>query len=116
MGCGRTHSRMWVAGRKGDETLVRGRPVLVGDVWAAVESVPETADGLFQIIRPGREVEELRVRVGYEPSGDVGGLAERLAAAIEERVGVAPVVELETADELLARSTSVAKFPRVVKK
>ena len=114
--CGRTHSRMWVAGRKGDETLVRGRPVLVGDVWAAVESVPETADGLFQIIRPGREVEELRVRVGYEPSGDVGGLAERLAAAIEERVGVVPVVELETADEILARSTSVAKFPRVVKK
>jgi len=54
--------------------------------------------------------------VGYEPSGDVGGLAERLAAAIEERVGVVPVVELETADEILARSTSVAKFPRVVKK
>jgi phenylacetate-CoA ligase len=114
-GCGRTHSRMWVAGRKGDETLVRGRPVVLGDVWAAVQSVPETADGLFQIIRPVREVDELRVRVGYEPSGDLAGLSERVAAAIEERVGVLLKVELETVDEILARSSSVAKFPRVVK-
>lgn len=114
-GCGRTHSRMWVAGRKGDETLVRGRPVVLGDVWSAVESIPETADGLFQIIRPAREVEELRIRVGYEPRGDVTGLAERLASAIEERAGVLPRIELETVDEILARSSSVAKFPRVVK-
>jgi phenylacetate-CoA ligase len=114
-GCGRTHSRMWIVGRKGDETVVRGRPVVLGDVWAAVQSVPETADGLFQIILPSREVDELRVRVGYELGGNVSGLAERLAAAIEERAGVRPKVELETVDEILARSSSVAKFPRVVK-
>ncbi|MBV9380834.1 MAG: phenylacetate--CoA ligase family protein [Streptosporangiaceae bacterium] len=113
-GCGRTHSRMWVAGRKGDETVVRGRPVVIGDVWAAVESIPETADGLFQIIRRGREVDELRIRVGYEPPGDVAGLAGRLANAIEERVGVLPEILLETVEEILARSSSVAKFPRVV--
>lgn len=114
-GCGRTHSRIWVAGRKGDETLVGGKPVVMGDVWAVVESQPETADGLFQIIRPGREVDRLRIRVGYEASDDLAGLEGRLATAIEERVGIRPELQLVTVDDILATSSSVAKFPRVVK-
>ena len=64
-GCGRTHARVWPIGRKGDEIVVQGRPVLPIDVWAAVESVDACAIGLFQVIRSAREVDALRLRVGY---------------------------------------------------
>ncbi len=49
--CGRTHGRVWPLGRKGDEVVVDGRSVLPGDLWEAVERVPETSAGLFQVIR-----------------------------------------------------------------
>ncbi|MEU3613277.1 phenylacetate--CoA ligase family protein [Streptomyces sp. NPDC006872] len=116
-GCGRTHARMWVGGRRGDETLVRGRSVVLADIWQAVEDQPETVAGVFQIVRDRREVEELRLRVGYDPgvTRDVDALAGRLGRAVRERTGVQPVLDLRTEDELLQTMTSVAKFPRVVK-
>lgn len=115
-GCGRTHARQWVVGRRGDETIVGGTPVVVGEVWAAVESLPETREGMFQIIRTAPTVDRLRLRVGYEPSrtSDLDGLRARLREAVTSRVGVDPEVDLVTVDDLLARSSSVAKFPRVV--
>ena len=63
--CGRTHARMWPIGRKSDELLVGGVSVLPGDVWPAIEAVPETAAALFQVIRTAREVDTLRLRVGF---------------------------------------------------
>ncbi|WP_328437046.1 phenylacetate--CoA ligase family protein [Streptomyces sp. NBC_00444] len=116
-GCGRTHARMWVAGRRGDETLVRGRSVVLRDIWQAVEDQPETGAGVFQIVRQRREVEELRLRVGYDPerTADVDALAGRLSEAVRERTGVKPVLDLRTEEELLRTMPSVAKFPRVVK-
>ncbi|NGO42163.1 phenylacetate--CoA ligase family protein [Streptomyces ureilyticus] len=116
-GCGRTHARMWVAGRRGDETLVQGRSVVLRDIWQAVEDQPETVAGVFQIVRASREVDELRLRVGYDPelTGDVEALAGRLGKAVHERTGVEPVLDLRTEEELLQTMTSVAKFPRVVK-
>ncbi|MET7924323.1 phenylacetate--CoA ligase family protein [Streptomyces sp. NPDC005349] len=116
-GCGRTHARMWVAGRRGDETVVQGRSVVLRDIWQAVEDQPETAAGVFQIVRQCREVDELRLRVGYDPelTGDVGTLGGRLGEAVRKRTGVDPVLELCTEEDLLKTMTSVAKFPRVVK-
>jgi phenylacetate-coenzyme A ligase PaaK-like adenylate-forming protein len=116
-GCGRTHARMWVLGRRGDETIVSGRVVVLSELWAAIESLTETQDGMFQIIRQSQVVEALRVRVGYEPTRttDVDDLRARLSAVVAERVGVEPELEMVTVDELLDRSSSVAKFPRVVK-
>jgi phenylacetate-CoA ligase len=116
-GCGRTHARMWVAGRRGDETLVRGRPVVLRDLWQAVEEQPESRGGIFQIVRAAREVDELRVRVGYDPevTADTADLAGRLGKAVLQRTGVEPVLELRTEEELLRTVRSVAKFPRVVK-
>jgi phenylacetate-CoA ligase len=115
--CGRTHARQWPLGRKGDETLVRGRAILPLDVWAAIEQLDETATGLFQIIRAAREVEELRIRVGYNPqrTRSLASLEERLRAAVAEAVGVEPRLELVTEQEILARSTSTAKLPRVAR-
>lgn len=116
-GCGRTHARQWIVGRRGDETIVSGRVVVLSELWAAIESLAETQDGMFQIVRQSPVVETLRVRVGYEPSRtqDLDELRARLSAVVAERVGVTPELELVTVDALLDRSSSVAKFPRVVK-
>lgn len=116
-GCGRTHARMWVAGRRGDETLVCGRSVVLRDIWQAVEDQPETVAGVFQIVRARREVDELRLRIGYDPglTADVDALAGRIGEAVRERTGVKPVLDMRTEEELLRTMTSVAKFPRVVK-
>ncbi|MCX0272846.1 phenylacetate--CoA ligase family protein [Nocardia zapadnayensis] len=116
-GCGRTHLRQWIIGRLGDETIVRGRPVVVGEVWKAVETQEETHDGMFQIIREERVVDRLRLRVGYTPADglDLADLGVRLRAAVTAQVGVEPEIELVPVDDLVARSSSVAKFPRVVK-
>jgi phenylacetate-CoA ligase len=115
-GCGRTHARIWVLGRKGDETVVQGRAILPGEIWAAVETQPETETGLFQIIRPQRELDELRLRVGYDESRtrNVGDLGDRLRAAVHDAVGVEPVIELEPEEAMLARG-SAAKIPRIAK-
>lgn len=122
--CGRTSPRIWALGRGGDETVVAGRPVLPHEVWTAVEQVDETRTGLFQIIRPQREVDRLRIRVGYDASGladseqvDTGDLARRLTEVVSAVIGISPTlveIELETEEQLLSRG-SAAKVPRVAK-
>lgn len=114
---GRTHTRIWVAGRKGDETVVAGKPILVADVWDAVETIPELSDGIFQIVREPTEMRSLRLRAGYarDRATDLADLLIRATETLQERLGVSVDLELCTADSLLAESTSVAKFNRVVK-
>ncbi len=94
-----------------------GTLVGVQDVWDALETLPETADGIFQIIRPTRVVDSLRLRVGYTPelTGDLVDLLVRARDVVATKVGVTPEVELVPAGEILSRSASVAKFPRLVK-
>jgi len=115
-GCGRTHGRIWPLARKTDEVVVEGRSVVPTDVWAAVESVPATSAGFFQLIRPQREVDVLRLRVGYrsplaEPEGAV---RDAVANAVFEAVGLVPAIELVPNDELL-RLGPPQKIPRVAK-
>lgn len=114
---GRTHSRIWVAGRKGDETVVAGKAILVADVWETVETVPELSDGIFQIVRAAEPMHRLRLRVGYAPdrTADKADLLARATATLSERFGVDVDIELCASEDLLAKSTSVAKFVRVVK-
>lgn len=113
--CGRTHMRIWLAGRAGDEAVVGERSILPRDVWAAIESVPETAAGLFQIIRPQRVLTELRLRVGYDGTPDRADLTRRVADAVEAAIGIRPVVELEANSELVKLGPP-HKIPRVAKK
>jgi phenylacetate-coenzyme A ligase PaaK-like adenylate-forming protein len=114
---GRTHCRIWIAGRKGDETVVAGKAILVADVWEAVETIPELSDGIFQIVRAAEEMHRLRLRVGYAPerTTDKADLLARATVVLQARLGVDVDVELFTADDLLSKTTSVAKFARVVK-
>jgi phenylacetate-coenzyme A ligase PaaK-like adenylate-forming protein len=114
---GRTHARQWVVGRKGEETVVTGRAIVVSEVWAAVEELPELSDGMFQIIRHSPQMEKLRLRVGYAPerTSDLAELESRLRLHLSDRLQVPCDLELVSVDELLKRTSSVAKFPRVVK-
>src|SRR4051812_9705654 len=112
--CGRTHARMWPIGRRGDEVVVVGKPVLPVDVWGAVESVDACALGLFQIVRAGREVDVLRLRVGYAPAwrDRLATVDDAVRAAVHDTVGVVPDVELVPDADLL-RLGPPHKIPRV---
>jgi phenylacetate-CoA ligase len=112
--CGRTHGRVWPLGRRGDEIVVEGRSVLPGDLWEAIERVPETSAGLFQVIRTHREVDRLRLRVGYAAGGGRtdAEVRTRITESVHEAVGVEPDVELVENDVLL-RQGPPHKIPRV---
>lgn len=114
--CGRTHARIRTIGRKGDEIVVDGVSVLPIDVWTAVEAIDACRLGLFQIIRPARQVDVLRLRVGYQdtPADRLDALRDEVAAAVLAAVGVAPEVELVPNDALL-RLGPPHKIPRVTR-
>lgn len=114
--CGRTHMRQWPLGRLGDLMVVRGVSVTPGEVWRALETVPETSAGVFQIVKTGTRMEQLKIRVGYDTdqATDLAGLRARVGAAIWTRLAIEADLELLTTGELLARSTT-GKIQRVVK-
>jgi phenylacetate-CoA ligase len=115
-GCGRTHARFWPVGRKGDETVIAGHSFVPMDIWRALEQVPETATALFQLVRPGPEIDELKVRVGYDPdlTRSVPEVRDRVSEVITAAIGVSPVLDLLPESDLLARGRA-GKLPRVVK-
>jgi phenylacetate-CoA ligase len=115
--CGRAHARQWTVGRKGDETIVQGRTVVPLDVWSALEEIAATEDGVFQIVRPTREVDELRIRVGYREAlvpteRAVDQLGEEVRHAVHAQTGIKPVLELVPDSRLLGQGPKVV---RVVK-
>lgn len=114
---GRTHTRMWVLGRQGDETMIDGKAILVNDVWRIVEQEPELSDGMFQIIRSSGPMTRLRLRIGYAPerTTDVADVERRVVAALESGLGVSVDAAMMTTEDILEFSSSVAKFPRMVK-
>lgn len=114
--CGRTHARIWTIGRKGDEIVVDGVSVLPIDVWEAVETVDACRLGLFQIVRPQRQVDTLRLRVGHDGVGAnrLTALADEVRAAVLASVGVEPEVELVANQDLL-RLGPPHKIPRVAR-
>ena len=114
--CGRTHGRVTPLGRKGDEVVIDGVSVLPGDIWGAVELVDETQAGLFQIVRTGREMDALRLRVGYATEGPKGlaDLKTRVTDSVASAVGVQPEVEL-VENAVLLRQGPPHKIPRVTK-
>ncbi len=115
--CGRTHARFWPLGRKGDQILVEGRSILPRDIQPLVEAERATRACLFQIVRPKRELNELRLRVGYESSAlqsSTSALAARLTERLTVALQVAVAVELIPNEELLKLGPP-HKIPRVTK-
>jgi phenylacetate-CoA ligase len=112
-GCGRTHSRMWPVGRKGDEVVVAGRTILPRDLMPAVESVPETAAGFFQVVRRHREMTVLQVRVGHRSSSRTPRqIRDEVTERVSALLGVPTEVELVDVEELLELGPP-HKIPRV---
>jgi phenylacetate-CoA ligase len=105
---------MWPIGRKGDEVVVDGCSVLPVDVWDAIESVDACPLGLFQIVRAARDVDVLRLRVGYaaERVHATATVVDAVRDAVHAAVGVVPDVELVPEDALL-RLGPPHKIPRV---
>jgi phenylacetate-CoA ligase len=66
------------------------------------------------VIRPRREVDTLRLRVGYATAGarDLGQVRTQVTDAVHEAVGVRPDIELVEHDVLL-RQGPPHKIPRV---
>src|SRR5437899_3259842 len=112
--CGRTHARFTPVGRSADEAIIGGRSILPMDVWGAIEDVPATSHGLFQIIRPQRLLDELKIRVGYAGTPELARLRERVADSVEAAVGIRPVIEL-VPNDVVMQSGSRHKIPRTVK-
>jgi phenylacetate-CoA ligase len=112
--CGRTHARFFPVGRSADEALVGGRSILPMDVWGAIEDVPETSNGLFQIVRPQRVMQTLKIRVGYAGTPVLAALRERVADSVQAAVGLRPIIEL-VPNEVIMQSGSRHKILRTVK-
>jgi len=112
--CGRTHARYWPLGRVTDETIVAGRSVMPRDIWSAIEETPETAAGMFQIIRPERDMDVLRLRVGYDGAPDLAVLAETLRGAVSRATGIVPEIVLIPAAEIVKLGPP-HKIPRTAK-
>jgi phenylacetate-CoA ligase len=113
--CGRTHARFTPVGRSADEAVIGGRSILPMDVWGAIEDVPETSHGLFQIVRPQRLLDDLKIRVGYAGTPELGRLRERVADSVEAAVGIRPLIEL-VPNDVVMQSGSRHKIPRTVKR
>jgi phenylacetate-CoA ligase len=115
--CGRTHSKLWPVGRKGDGVDIDGRKILPIDVWPAIESVEECGRGLFQIVREAPQMDRLRLRVGYGPgcADRLGAVRDDVVAAVADLVDRVPDVELVPDAELLKLGPP-HKIPRVAKR
>lgn len=113
-GCGRTHGRFVVLGRAGDQVVVEGRSILPADVMRVLERIPATSAGLFQIIRPQRDLHVLRVRVGYDAvsTSSTTSLEGQIAEHLGGEFHIPVEVELISTDELL-RLGPPHKVPRV---
>lgn len=116
--CGRTHVRFKLLGRAGDQIIVKGRSVLPRELMSIIELHDEARAGLFQIVRRAREMNELHLRVGYDPTrlkDQDHHLAGRIRESVAASMDVAVRVELVLDAELLKLGPP-HKIPRVTSK
>jgi phenylacetate-CoA ligase len=114
-GCGRNHARYDLLGRATDQIIVNGRSILPREIMGLVEVHDETRAGLFQIVRTGRQMDALRIRVGYDLArlkDEPDALRGRLHGAISAAMDVPLELELVDEQELLKLGPP-HKIPRV---
>jgi len=116
-GCGRTQMRYKMMGRKSDQIVVSGRSVLPMNLRMAIEDEVESRAGLFQIIRPHAQMDNLRVRVGHNPEAlrtSAAAYSHLLKNKLESLLNVQVSIELVPDAELLKLGPP-HKIPRVTK-
>lgn len=111
-GCGRTHCRIRVVGRIGDQVVVSGRSIMPKDLMPSIDLFPEISGGLFQIVRPQRHLDVLALRIGVDIEDQ--SLAERVREHIETTFQLKATVEIVLASEL-RKLGPPHKIPRVTK-
>ena len=95
--CGETSSRGWWGGRFKDLLSSQGRKFQVAEVQAALTTVPEVAEPSleFVVVRPRDEHPPLALRVeAGDGQRDDPAVAQRLAAAVKERLRLEAAIEL----------------------
>jgi phenylacetate-CoA ligase len=95
--CGETSARGWWGGRFKDLLSNQGRKFQVAEVQAALATVREVAEPSleFVIVRPRDEHPPLALRVeAGEGHGEDPAVVRRLAAAVQERLGLEATIEL----------------------
>jgi phenylacetate-CoA ligase len=70
--------------------------------------------GLFQVIRTAREVDTLRLRVGYAPPASEPAVHDDVGAAVLAATGVEPEIEL-VPNAALLKLGPPHKIPRVAR-
>ncbi len=115
--CGRQHARYDLLGRATDQIVVLGRSILPREIMELVELHSETRASLFQIVRTAREMDVLKLRVGYD-MGRLEVSLESLSARLRDHLAAAleiPIrIELIDEQELLKLGPP-HKIPRVTK-
>lgn len=100
-----------ILGRKAYQIMFKGKAIYPLDVQRVIENIPETRAGLFQIVRPTQDAEELTIIVGYE--GDsflkINDVSKNIRNALEVPVDV----QFKPASELLKLGPP-HKIPRVI--
>jgi phenylacetate-CoA ligase len=92
--------------------------VLPRDLTPIVEEIPEMQAALYQIIRFERQMDVLKLRMGYDPKSLKKGeseLAGRVHEILTSRLAIAVEIELVCDAELLKLGPP-HKIPRVAKK
>jgi phenylacetate-CoA ligase len=115
-GCGRTHGRFEAIGRASDQVIIDGRSILPAEITGLLERLPATSAGLFQVIRPQRELSRLAIRVGYAQAAgrNTALVRDEVHGLLETELGVAVDVDLISNDQLLVLGPP-HKIPRVAK-
>ena len=113
--CGRTQGRIWPVGRSSDGTTIDGQTVYPRDILPAIETIPATRAGLFQVVHgDGAEAARLHLRVGYSSGSEHSEtLVSDIRDAVATATGLWPTVDLVQNEELLKLGPP-HKIPRVV--
>jgi phenylacetate-CoA ligase len=112
-GCGRTHGRVWTLGRVGDGVRAGDRTITPVSLLPVLAEVPETRDGVFQLVVGAGGL--ARVRAGRRPGGRSDGQVRAdVAAALKRFLGLPVPVEVVDLDSIV-RSGSRIKVQRIVR-
>jgi phenylacetate-CoA ligase len=101
--CGRTHGRMWTMGRKGDLIDIDGRSLLPAQILTVLTSIPETRDGVFQLLRGDKShsSDSLGLRIGRIEGRPDSELAGVVVGQIQHELGISTGVELRPVEEMI---------------
>jgi phenylacetate-CoA ligase len=119
--CGRTHLRMYIVGRAGDEVVVRGKSFFPGPVTDMLYDIPEigVSASQSQLIKTApKEQDKLILRTLYSPEKvvDFATFKAREEKQLSKKAGVPVELEAMTPEELQKATLAGWKMVKIVKR